>query len=47
LTELLRDKYGLKSDDSFTVDSALGKIKKAFTDRKRCGCPLYKHLIID
>ena len=47
LTDLLKDRFALKSDDAFTVDSALSKIKKALTDRKRCGCPPYSHFIID
>jgi hypothetical protein len=45
--ELLRDKFKVKADDSFTVDAALGKIRKSLTDRSKCGCGPFSVLVID
>ncbi len=47
LTEILKEKFAIKADDSFTVESALSKIKKSLFERKSCQCPAYTHLIID
>ena len=47
MTEILKEKFAIKADDSFTVESALSKIKKSVFDRKACRCPAYSHLIID
>jgi hypothetical protein len=47
LTEILKEKFAIKADDSFTVESALSKIKKSLFERKACQCPPYTHLIID
>ena len=47
LIDILKEKFALKADDSFTVEAALKQIKKALYERKKCNCPPYSHLIID
>jgi len=45
--DTLKEKFSMKADDSFTVESALGKIRKALTDRKKCKCSPYSLFVID
>jgi hypothetical protein len=38
LNDILKDKFALKADDTFTADAAFKQIKKALYDRKKCSC---------
>jgi hypothetical protein len=45
LNDVLKEKFALKADDSFTLESALGKLKKSMS--RKCNCPPYSHFIVD